>query len=138
MNHPQSFLGGPTYHPAPTQPEADHRPAYAPRALACLTVRRDGRVYLNAEAVRLLPAAVAAVELLHPVRARDRWRLDTRPGGRCALSVVAGAGRRCFRAPLACRELFAAQPAPVDALHFVLRPAAPSGLYWLELPTVTK
>ena len=138
-HQPSAFLHTPnqgSYHPLATPPSQteDAGVRYAPRETACLTVRRDERVLLNAEAARQLPDGLEAVELLHPVRDRDRWRLTTQAGARCRLSAVNGGGY-CFRAPLATRTLFAGQPPEVQVLRFGLQHVG-NGVYWLHSLTV--
>lgn len=108
--------------------------AYAPRAVAVLTVRRAGHwVYLNAEAARALPAGHEyTADLRPPARARDGWHLDVRPGGPSTLAPVGTTGGLRFRAPARVHALLSALAPPHAAqLRLALVPTAP-GLYALQ------
>lgn len=133
MNQPSNFLGGPSYHPQPTPITQTYEPRapYAPRAVACLTVRQDGRVFLNKEAVRLLGDAVGAVELQLPVRQRDRWRLSCQAGARCPLHSVAGTGGRWFSAPVPAKAILEAVSPIATSTQLLLHPVG-NGLYTLH------
>lgn len=122
MKQPQSFLGGPApYHPPATPPARteDTRAPYVPRTEARVAVRADGFVYLNAEAARLLPPGDGTIDLRAPVRDRDAWHLDCRPGGHYRRSPIGQTGGVRFKAAIRTNQILGASPGP---LHFGLEP----------------
>ncbi len=99
---PTGFVGGPgpAYHPQPTPPSVteDARGVYVSRGAPRLTVQADGEVRLNAEAGRLLPAGDGTIDLRPPIRERDSWHLDCRPGGHYRRLPVGTSGGVRFKA----------------------------------------
>jgi hypothetical protein len=122
MNQPQNLLGTPSYgshHPQPVGPGSyghEPRAPYVPRTEPRLTVRADGSVHLNAEAARLLPDG-ETIDLRPPIRERDNWHLDTRPGGHYRRLPVGNSGGVRFKAAARTNAMLGACS---EVLHFTL------------------
>ena len=98
---PQNLLGGGSRYEVAATPISrteDMRAPYVHRAVARLTVRGDGFITLNAEAARLLPAGDGTIDLRAPIRDRDNWHLDCRPGGHYKRLPVGTSGGVRFKA----------------------------------------
>jgi hypothetical protein len=127
-----SSSGG--YHPPAFQPTQTQEPRvpYVPRQSARVAVRADGFVHLNAEAARLLPAGDGTIDLRHPVRERDSWHLDCRPGGYYRRLPVGQSGGIRFKAAARTNAILGAAPGP---LYFELE-CVGNGLFRLYTETV--
>lgn len=109
MNQPQSFLGGPSYHPQPTPITQTYEPRAVyilPRTVPTLTIYADGNANLNNEAsalLGLLPHGVG-VDLHEPAPHRTNAGNPRRPnlwsisgGNACKLLPRADRGACRFR-----------------------------------------
>lgn len=118
MNPPQSFLGGPSYHPQPTPITQSYEPraVYAsPRPTGTLTIHSDGTVCIDARSARLLPEGDNTIDLRHPVKDGAHWHLDCRKGGLCPRRANGASGGIRFRCLARVRLLLGALPGPA---HF--------------------
>lgn len=133
---PQSFLGGPAYHAPATPPSRTQEPrvAYVSQAEPRLSVRADGFIHLNAEAARLLPAGDGTIDLRAPIRERDNWHLDCRPGGHYRRLPVGMSGGIRFKAAPRTHLILGAC---ATVLHFRLQHVG-HGLFKLYTETVNK
>lgn len=111
-------VGG-AYRPLATTPcrTEDARAPYVARTTARLTVRADGAVHLNAEAARLLPKGDGTIDLRPPIRDRDEWHLDCRPGGHYRRQPVGTSGGIRFKAATRTNAILGVG---VSELHFIL------------------
>jgi hypothetical protein len=139
MNQPTNFLGqNPLSSRHPPQVGISRmeeaRAVYVTRMAPRLSVRPDGLVCLNAEAARLLPPGDGTIDLRPPIRDRDAWHLDCRPGGHYRRLPVGQSGGIRFKAAARTNVMLGVAAEP---LHFGLEHVG-NGLFRLYTETVNK